>query len=277
MRLPERLEAIVRQVVPGGVVADVGTGHGLLPLTLIQRGIAHRVIATERGPEPLAEAERLLADDGDGRIALREGWGLRPLRPGEVTTLVLAGMGGETICAILAADPETAGSARQLVLQPQNHPGQVRRWLLTHGFALVAEDLVAERGHFYPLVGAVPVGGGNREETEPGAGTTKTAGTTLRPVSPVVEVEAQLASFTRQHRLPPLPASALLEAGPLLLAERHPLLGAQLQRRAAGARELIGRLERLGTPRTTRRVRAIQEELRSLEMMEEWLSRSAPS
>ncbi|MGE5552465.1 MAG: tRNA (adenine(22)-N(1))-methyltransferase [Betaproteobacteria bacterium] len=256
MRLPRRLEAVLRQVIPGSVVADIGTGHGLLALALVKRGLASRVIATERSPGPLAEAERLLAGVEEGRIALREGWGLAPLSPGEAAVLVLAGMGGDTVCAILDAGLDVARSARQLVLQPQNKPDAVRRWLLTHGFTLAAEDLVAERGHFYPVVGAVPA---------------------LQAVSPGATLEAQLEAFARRQNLPPVPASRLLEIGPLLLAKRHPVLRMQLRQRIAAARGVAGRLARLGTPRATQRLQAVREELHWLEMMEEWVSRSAPS
>ncbi len=259
-------------------MADIGTGHGLLPLVLIRRGIAPLVIATEPKPGPLADAARRLQEMDGEQIVLRKGWGLAPLNPGEAPVLVLAGMGGETIRAILDSGQAVARSARKLVLQPQNRAERVRAWLLTHEFALVEEDLVEERSRFYPVLGAAPApAGAAREETAGGPGTTKSAGSVVRPVSRSSDLGPELARFSRLHGLPPLPVPFLLTVGPLLLAGRHPVLAAQLRRQREWACALAERLQRLEAPRAARRLPAVREEIRLLEMVVEWLSPSVRS
>lgn len=261
MRLPVRLEAVASLVTPGEVVADVGTGHGLLPAALVARGTP-RVIATEVAAGPLAEARRLLGGTGRDHIALRTGWGLTPLQPEEAGVIVLAGMGGETIRSVLERGEAVARSAARLVLQPQNHPERVRRWLLTHGFALVAEDLVEEEGRFYPVVAAEP--------------DVKAEGAVL-PVEAGGTLESHLETFARGRGFPPVPAGLLLTVGPLLLAGRHPVLASYLDRRLAEAEALVSALERRAGARPAARRAAVRQETLLLEMMHRWLCPSARS
>lgn len=250
MRLPLRLEAVLRQVPPGEVVADIGTDHGLLPRAMVERRIASRAIATEVFEGALVAAKRLLA--GTAGVELRAGWGLTPLRPGEAGVVVLAGMGGETIKAILAAGEGVARSARRLVLQPQNRPGRLRRWLLTNRYELVAEDLIEERGHFYPVIGAAP--------------------------APEMGTHSLAATVENVRRgLPGLPEEFVLEVGPLLLSERHPVLAVQLARRLAADRKLEARLAAQDSARAARRLSAVRAEIAHLEMVAEWLSQSVQS
>ena len=45
---------------------------------------------------------------------------------------------------ILGVDLEKAHSFRRLILQPRNHVGKLRYWLLNNGFKIVNEQLVRE-------------------------------------------------------------------------------------------------------------------------------------
>ena len=85
---------------------------------------------------------------------------LTHVRPGQVATVVLAGMGGPTMLAILAADGERTRGTRRFVLQPNfGHEG-LRRGLGGLGLGLVDEQLVVERGRFYAILVAEPGGVG---------------------------------------------------------------------------------------------------------------------
>lgn len=277
MRLPLRLEAVARQVPPGEVVADVGTGHGLLPMALVARGIAPRVIAIDASSAALEEADRLLRETVVRGVSLRVGWGLTPLSPGEAGVVVLAGVGGETICAILAAGAAVAHAARKLVLQPQNHADRLRRWLLLHGFALVEEALVEERGHFYPVIAAAPASGlDDGGETGLAAGTMGDAAA-VWPVPREADLWPGLEEWARRRGLPQLPAPWWLAVGPLLAAERHPVLTTQVRRRLNAARTLALRLEPKGTTGAAGRLPGLREEIGLLEKVCAWLSPSAQS
>ncbi|MBX5464836.1 MAG: SAM-dependent methyltransferase [Clostridia bacterium] len=157
MQLSPRLLAIARQVPPERVVADVGTDHALLPVYLVSTGIAPRAIAVELRRGPLDQALRNVQSFGlAGQVELRQGDGLEALAPGEAEVGVIAGLGGDRIVEILEARPEVRASIPCWVLQPMSHAGGLRRWLVSHGYRLADEELVAEGGHVYEVIRAEP-------------------------------------------------------------------------------------------------------------------------
>ncbi len=154
MEISPRLEALARLVTPGGVVADVGTDHALLPIYLIREGLATRVIATdvERGPYSRA-LSRVEAEGLGDRIEVRKGDGLEPLAPGEVQEVVIAGMGGQTIAAILTrAHPSLLATIDAFLLGPMTGAADLRYWLDRNLYAPVAERLVEDSGRIYEII-----------------------------------------------------------------------------------------------------------------------------
>lgn len=153
--LRPRLSAAAELVLPGRPVLDVGTDHGLLPAALVASGKVPRVVASDVGSEPLAVAAATIArHDVEDRVALRCADGLRAISPGEVATIVIAGMGAQRIAAILQAAPEQRRSAARLVLAPNEDAPLLRAWLTAHGYALVDERLTIDRGRYYVVMAA---------------------------------------------------------------------------------------------------------------------------
>lgn len=142
-----RLEMILRHVT-GNSCADIGTDHGYVPIKLAERGM--RVIATDIRPGPLRAAEEN-ARKYRQNVELRLGGGLSPIEEGEADTIVIAGMGGEMISAILDEAPEKARSAR-LVLQPMNSQCELRKYLTENGYSVIEEDIATEGFKVYNLI-----------------------------------------------------------------------------------------------------------------------------
>lgn len=168
-RLSARLRALAEAVPAGARVADVGTDHALLPAYLVLTGRCPRAVAVELRPGPLMAARRTLARLGVGdRVELRRGDGLRPLRPGEVDTVVIAGLGGETIAAIMAACPEVARTVSLWVLQPARGADALRRYLRASGFD-VREREVADgrRRHMLLMAERATPAGADEGEVAP--------------------------------------------------------------------------------------------------------------
>ena len=136
MKLDQRLSAVAALVRLGSRLADIGTDHAYLPVWLVQNGVCPAAIAADLRPGPLEAARRHVAAAGlEDRISLRLGDGLAPVFPGEADDIVIAGMGGETIAAILAAADWLADARLRLVLQPMSRAEETRRWLLKNGFS----------------------------------------------------------------------------------------------------------------------------------------------
>lgn len=158
--LNPRLAAVAAMVLPGAPMADIGTDHAYLPVYLVAAGLCPRAVAADRMPGPLSAAERTVAAAGlTGRIDLRLGDGLAVLAPGEVATVVLAGMGGALMQRILAARPEVVARLRRLVLQPNGGAESLRRYVASMGWAIAAEEVVAEAGRLYIVMAAEPAAG----------------------------------------------------------------------------------------------------------------------
>ncbi len=79
-----------------------------------------------------------------GRMDFRLCDGLSGIQPDEVNTIAIAGMGGETIAAILAAAPWTWERECLLLLQPMSAQPFLRRWLQAHGYTIRRELLSRE-------------------------------------------------------------------------------------------------------------------------------------
>ena len=153
LQLQPRLQLLADLVPAGSRLADIGTDHGYLPVHLIQRGRITQAIAADVGYEPLQHAIRTAEEyDVDG-IDFRLCDGLKGIDAAEVDTIVIAGMGGETIIHILSAAPWAAEPGRcTLLLQPMTKAGELRRWLADNGFCFTAERLVWDKDFLYPVM-----------------------------------------------------------------------------------------------------------------------------
>lgn len=154
LELSPRLSLLAEWVPHGARLADIGTDHALLPVWLRLHGRIASAIASDLRPGPLRRARETGRTYGADGIDFRLCDGLAAIGPGECDTVVIAGMGGENISAILAAAPWTADGRHVLLLQPQSRPEVLRTFLMDHGYAIRREALVRDRGHMYPVLEA---------------------------------------------------------------------------------------------------------------------------
>lgn len=154
LELTPRLRQAAQWVPQGVRLADIGTDHGHLPIWLMLQGRIPGAIAADLRPGPLSRARENARRYGVTGIDFRLCDGLSAIRAEECDAVVIAGMGGENIAAILAAAPWTADGRHTLVLQPQSRPEVLRRFLMDHGYAITREALVEDRGHLYPVLEA---------------------------------------------------------------------------------------------------------------------------
>ena len=107
-------------VPPCACAADIGTDHGYLPVWLLQNGVIQTAIAADIHVGPLANARKSAAAyDLEERVRFVQADGLQFPDAQAADVITIAGMGGETICAILAATPWLR-QGKWLVLQPQS-------------------------------------------------------------------------------------------------------------------------------------------------------------
>lgn len=150
IQLSPRLASVAALVPPGAVLADVGTDHAFLPVYLLQRGLIAGSVASDLREGPLNKAKANAVKYGlTGQMAFRLCDGLRDITPGEVDTIAIAGMGGETIAAILAAAPWTKQGQHRLILQPMTSLYDLRHYLSGSGYMITMEHLNREGRRIY--------------------------------------------------------------------------------------------------------------------------------
>ncbi len=153
LELTPRLQAVADLVPANALMADIGTDHAYLPVWLLLEGKISRAIAADLRQGPLDRA-RLTAKEYDCRknIDFRLCDGLSGIGPEEADTIVIAGMGGETIAAILQAAPWTKNEKYTLILQPMSAQNDLRAWLWRSGYRIDQEQIICEGDKLYNIL-----------------------------------------------------------------------------------------------------------------------------
>ncbi len=154
MKIPlsNRLLACCSFVRPGDRVADVGCDHGYLGIYLLKNHIASWVIESDVNPMPLQSARTNAAKFGTleaTSFCLSDG--LKNV-PQNFDTLVCAGMGADTIMAILAAAPWLQDKKYRLILQCQSKRPELRQWLYDAGYRIHRETLAKDGKFVYSIM-----------------------------------------------------------------------------------------------------------------------------
>ncbi|MDX9918227.1 MAG: class I SAM-dependent methyltransferase [Gudongella sp.] len=153
MRLTKRLQKVADYVPTNSIVADIGTDHGYIPKHLMDNEISKLVIATDISEGSLNKTRSYVEDENlSDTIQTRLGNGLEPIKPYEVDTVVIAGMGGVLIAEILDKERSKAETYLNFILQPMVGAKELREYLLNNGFKIKDENLVREDGKYYEII-----------------------------------------------------------------------------------------------------------------------------
>mgnify|MGYP000007658154 FL=1 len=151
----KRLELIASILPHGRGFADVGTDHGYLPVYMAQHGYSGKIIASDINEGPLSTAVASARQAGvEDRICFRLCDGLDGCGSEELDTVVIAGMGGDTICGILDRADWVMSRDILLILQPMTKAEVLRYWLTNNDFAICGEWLIEENGEIYQILSA---------------------------------------------------------------------------------------------------------------------------
>lgn len=145
--LSDRLKTIANLVIEGESVADIGTDHGYVPIALLSNNKVPFAVLSDVNDGPIKIAKENLEKEGINQAlySLREGNGLETLENGEVSSVIIAGMGGELIESILDSDPEKSHSFKRFILQPRTRSNELRYYLSNNSYEFVDYKLVKEK------------------------------------------------------------------------------------------------------------------------------------
>ena len=167
IKLTPRLMTAVPFVRGGRLLADIGTDHAYLPIYLCEQGILTPVatgngetlcaLAADINKGPVERADQHIAEAGlTTRIRTVQTDGLTGLDGYDPADIIIFGMGGELIAAILEASPWVNRAGKRLILQPMTHAEKLREYLLSAGYAIIGETLSREGERIYQTLCAEP-------------------------------------------------------------------------------------------------------------------------
>ena len=149
----KRLDEIYKLIHACRGVADIGTDHGEIPVRLALSGFEGAIFASDIHAQPLGAAKRRAEEVGVAdKITFSLSDGLDACDPSDVDTIVIAGMGGDTICSILDRAEWTMSEGISLILQPMTKVEVLRYWLSCNGYCIEKELLVPENGKLFRIL-----------------------------------------------------------------------------------------------------------------------------
>ena len=151
--LGARLSACADFVRRGRIPADIGTDHAYLPIWLVQTGRVPAAFASDINEEPIRSAIKNIESHGlSEKIKTFTADGLESIPPHEVDDIIIAGMGGDNISAILSGGEWLKNRRYRLILQPMSRASRLREYLFTNGFDIIGEKAICEAGRLYTVI-----------------------------------------------------------------------------------------------------------------------------
>lgn len=153
LKLKGRLSLCAEYVRRDSRLADIGTDHGYLPIALCESGKIPSALACDINPLPLESAEKNIARSGlSDRIKIRLSNGLKKVGADEADDIVIAGMGGELIAAILGDCAWIRDNEKNLILQPMTRHDVLIKWLYENGFCIEEQGAIYDSKKVYTVM-----------------------------------------------------------------------------------------------------------------------------
>lgn len=151
--MDKRLLSLIENIPDGRGIIDVGTDHGYIPVYLASHGYQGNIIASDINSGPLNSGMQSAREAGvTDKIDFILCNGLEKCPPEKVDTVLIAGMGGDTISGILDRDEWVMDSRYLLILQPMTKAEVLRYWLVNNGFEILSERLCEDSGRVYQII-----------------------------------------------------------------------------------------------------------------------------
>jgi tRNA (adenine22-N1)-methyltransferase len=161
-KLSKRLAKVAEFVSSHARMADIGTDHAYLPVSLMLEDKISFAVAGDVVEGPYLSAKHQVEKNGlQEKISVRLGSGLDVIEPetDKITDITIAGMGGALISEILEAGFKKGQltHSETLILEPNVGEEIVRNWLVHNKYQIIAEAILEENDKIYEIIQARPV------------------------------------------------------------------------------------------------------------------------
>lgn len=133
-------------------VLDVGCDHALLDIYLLEQNNNLKIIASDINEGPLKKAqENINKYQVSNQIILKLADGLESIEQ-DIDTIIISGMGTETIVNILNRKKDELYHVNKLILSSNNKFQELRQQVTTLGFKIHREKIIFEDNKFYIII-----------------------------------------------------------------------------------------------------------------------------
>ena len=152
-KLSKRLEVVSSFIEDNSKIIDIGCDHGLLSIYLagIYKNI--KIIASDVNKNALSSAiNNIKKYNLEDRIETRLGPGLDVVSPDEIDTVVISGMGSNTIVGILKYSKDKLVNVNNIIVQSNTDLYFLRKNITSIGYYIEDEVLVEDKGIIYTVI-----------------------------------------------------------------------------------------------------------------------------
>ena len=147
-----RLIEIAKSVKEGSSLVDVGCDHGYIAKMLLDSNTIIKVIESDISEKSLEKAKLLLSGEKyKDKVKFIVSDGLLGIDTSTYDTLLIAGMGEETIISILNEGIDKVRSFKHIILQAMGEGSNIRKYFMENDFFIEKERLFIEKDKYYRL------------------------------------------------------------------------------------------------------------------------------
>lgn len=149
IKLSKRLASIASNIDKEDKVVDIGCDHGYLSIYLKAVNGNKVVIATDINENALNVAKKNI-NKNSILIETRLGNGLDVIKHNEVDTIIISGMGGNTILNILKKNK--LKYIKKIVIQSNTDIPLIRKYINKLGYTIKNEQLIIDKNIYYIII-----------------------------------------------------------------------------------------------------------------------------
>lgn len=152
-KLSKRLEVVASYIHDNSKIIDIGCDHGLLSIYLANIYKNIKIIASDVNKNALSSAINNIKESNlEKRIETRLGSGLEVVSTGEIDTVVIAGMGSNTIVGILKYSKDKLVNVNNIIIQSNTDLYFLRKNITSIGYYIEDETLVEDKNIIYTVI-----------------------------------------------------------------------------------------------------------------------------
>lgn len=153
IKLSERLSKIADLVDDHAKIVDIGCDHGLLDIYLYQTKKNIKIIASDVNENALSNAiNNINKYNLTGKIEVVLSDGLDNIPKEKIDTIVISGMGANTIMEILYKGRDKLDKVNTIIIQSNNKEKELRKYITSLGYYIIDEYLVKDKNIIYTII-----------------------------------------------------------------------------------------------------------------------------